>query len=84
MNDIIIYSRTLSKHLNHLHKIFELFRQKRVNLIFNKSFLNYLFVILLNHRINLFDIIIVKKIVIISLRFFVNLKNLNFFLKLID
>ena len=83
VDDIIVHSRTLSKHLTHLRQIFEFFRQKRVNLIFSKSFLNYSSIILLNQRVNSLDMIIVEKkiAIIISLRFLANLKDLKTFLK---
>ena len=45
INDMIVFSKTLLKHLNHLKKKFTLFRQKRINFNFKKSFLNYFFVI---------------------------------------
>ena len=46
INDMIVFSKTLSKHMNHLRKMFTLFRQRRINLNLKKSFLNYSFVIL--------------------------------------
>ena len=83
VDDIIVHSRTLSKHLTYLRQIFEFFRQKRVNLIFSKFFLNYSSIILFDQRVNSFDMIIIeKKIAIItSLRFSINLKNLKTFLR---
>ena len=83
INDIIVYSRTLSKHLIHLRKIFELFRRKRVNLIFKSFFLSYFFVVLLDQKIDSLDMTIIeKKIATITLlRFSTNLKNLKTFLK---
>ena len=47
INNIIVFSKMLLKHLNYLRKIFTLFRQKRINLNFKKLFLNYFSVILL-------------------------------------
>ena len=38
MNDIIIFSKILKKHIVYFKQIFQLFANKRVNLIFNKSF----------------------------------------------
>ena len=32
VDDIIIFSKTLEEHLEHLEKVFTLFRQKRVSL----------------------------------------------------
>ena len=48
MNDIIIFFKILDEYVKHLRQIFQLFQQKRVNLIFIKSFLNYSLIILLN------------------------------------
>ena len=86
VNDIIIYSRTLIEHVKHLQTIFQLFRDKRVNLTFTKFFLTYSFVILLKQRVNNLKISISTKkiVVIISLRFSHNLRDLKIFLKLID
>ena len=86
MNDIIIFSKILKKHIAHLKQIFQLFVSKRVNLIFNKSFLNYSFIMLFEQRVDNFDLSIsVEKItIIIFLRFSQSLKNLKHFLDLID
>ena len=86
VNDIVIFSHILKKHLQHLHQIFRLFQIKRINLTFTKFFLNYSFIILIDQRIdNLKLFIFVEKIAkIISLQFLKSFKNLNYFLKLID
>ena len=86
MNNIIIFSYILKKHLRYLQSIFELFQRKHVNLISIKLFLNYLSIILFNQHINNFDLFIfTKKIVVITLlRFSKNLKNLNYFLNFIE
>ena len=47
INNIIVFLKTLSEHLNHFGKMFIFFRQKRINLNFKKSFLGYSFVIFL-------------------------------------
>ena len=41
IDDIIIFSRTLAKHLKHLRIVFDLFKVKRVNLSSTKFFLAY-------------------------------------------
>ena len=86
VNNIIIYSRTLIEHVKYLQTIFQLFRDKRVNLTFTKFFLTYSFVILLKQRVNNLKMSISTKkiVVIISLRFSHNLRDLKFFLNLID
>ena len=85
VNDIIIYSRTLKKHLNHLIIIFQLFRDKRMSLTSIKFYVNYSSVILLNQRINNLNMFtFAKKIItIISLQFSYILRNLKIFLNLI-
>ena len=86
VNDIIIYSRTLKEHLNHLIIIFQLFRNKRVSLTLIKFYLNYSSMILLNQRVNSLSMFIfAKKIVaIISLRFSYILRDFEIFLNLIE
>ena len=86
VNDIIIYSRTLKEHLNHLIIIFQLFRNKRVNLTSTKFYLNYSSVILLSQRINNLNMFIFAKkiIAITSLRFSYILQDLEIFLNLIE
>ena len=75
VDDIIMHSRILIKHLKNLRQMFELFRLKKVNLTSIKCFLNFSLIILLNQKVNFFDIIIVKKkiIAIIVIRFSLNL-----------
>ena len=86
MNNIMIFSYILKKHLFYLQQIFELFQFKRVNLIFINFFLNYSSIILFNQRIDNFNLFtLTKKIVVITLlRFSKNLKNLNYFLNFIE
>ena len=66
--------------------MFDFFNDKRVNLTSIKSFLSYFFIILLNQRVdNLKLFIFEKKIVaIVSLQFSNFLKNLKYFLNLIE
>ena len=61
VNNIIIFSRTLQEHLSHLRQIFELFRSKRVSLSSIKSFIDYLFVILLGQRVDELDMFTSQK-----------------------
>ena len=86
MNNIIIFFKTFKKYMKHLRQIFRLFQQKRVSLIFIKSFLNYLFIILLNQRVdNLKLSTFEKKMIIITfLQFSTLLRDLKYFLDLID
>ena len=41
VNDIVIFSKTLEEHLNHLRQMFKLFIEKCVNLALIKFFLAY-------------------------------------------
>ena len=86
VNDIIIFLKTLHEHIEHLHQMFQFFKEKRVNLIFNKSFIDYSSIQFLNQKINSLNFIILKKKVatIATLKFLKSLNNLNYFLNLID
>jgi len=86
MNDIVIFSRTLEKHLKHLHVIFSLFRRLRICLTSTKSFLEYSFVSLLGQKIDDFELTIsAKKLVAISsFRFSQSLKKLKIYIELIE
>ena len=65
VNNTIIFFITFDEHVKYLRQIFRLFQQKCVNLTFIKSFLNYLFIILLNQRIDNLNLSISKEKVII-------------------
>ena len=86
VDNIIIYLRTLIEHVIHLIKIFDLFRVKRVNLAFIKSYLRYSLIILLNQKIDSLNMFISTKkiIVIIAFRFLNNLKKIDHFLDLTE
>ena len=86
VNDIIIHSQILKKHIVHLQILFQMFRVKRISLAIDKSFLFYSSITLLNQKINSLDMFIsVEKIVaIISFRFSFSLRNLKIFMKLTD
>ena len=76
VNDMIVFLKTLSKYLNHLRKMFTLFRQKRINLNFKKSFLNYFFVILFGQRVDSLSLFTFEKklAIITTLRFLKTLR----------
>jgi len=86
MNNIVIFSHTLKKHLKHLHVIFSLFRRLRVCLTSTKSFLKYSFVFLLKQKIDGFELTtLMKKLVIInSFRFSQSFKKLETYIELIE
>ena len=68
---MIIFSKTLLKHLNHFKKMFILFRQRKINLNLKKLFLNYFFVILFGQRIDFLNLFTFEKklVVIMTFRF---------------
>ena len=86
IDDIVVFSRILKKHLNHFRQIFQLLNSYGIRLLFKKSFLDYSIVVLLDQKIDVFDLIITanKLAVIINLKFFYILKNLKSYLSLID
>ena len=86
VNDIIIFSKILHEHIEHLRQMFQLFKEKRVNLTFNKSFIDYSSIQFLDQKINSLNFIISKEkvAIIATLKFFKSLNDLNYFLNLID
>ena len=59
VNDIMIFNKTLKKHVQHLHAMFNLLNFKRMTLSLKKSFLSYSIVIFLDQKIDVFDLIAV-------------------------
>ena len=86
VDDIVVFSRILKKHLDHLRQIFQLLNSYDIRLSPKKSFLNYSIVALLDQKIDAFDLTIAanKLTAIINLKFFYILKNLKSYLSLID
>ena len=66
--------------------MFNFFSDKRVNLTSIKLFLNYFFIILLKQRVDNLKLFIFEEkiVVIVSLQFLNFLKNLKYFLNLIE
>ena len=86
VNDIVVFSKTLEKHIEHLIKIFEFFRKMNIVLKFSKIYLEYFIVALFDQKIDNFEFIIVEKKlkVIFKLRFSVTLKQLKTYLNFIE
>ena len=86
VDDIIIFSKILHEHIKHLRQIFQLFIEKRISLTFNKSFIDYSFIQLLNQRVDSLNLTTSKKkiAIIATFKFLKSLNNLNHFLSLID
>ena len=77
VDDIVIFNKTLKKHLIHLREIFQLLNSYNIRLSFKKSFLKYFIVVLLKQKIDAFEFTIIadKLIAIVNLRFSYTLKN---------
>ena len=86
VNDIVVFSHILKKHISHLHVVFQLLDNYEINLSFKKFFLKYFIVNLLNQKIDAFDLTttIDKLKIIVKLNFLYTLKNLKIYLELID
>ena len=56
MNNIIIYSKTLNEHLQHLEEIFNSLSEKGICLFSRKSFLSYLTVQLLSQCVDTLEL----------------------------
>ena len=86
INDIIIFSKTLKKHRQHLIKIFDTLNVNNIIIKSQKIFINYSTVQLLNQKIDSFDLVIAKDKLktIVKLRFSKNLQQLKTYLKLIS
>ena len=84
MDDIIVFSKTLAEHVEHLRQIFQLFASRRVNLAPTKSFLGYPSIMLLGQRVDSLGLSTsAEKIAaIISLQFPQSLRDLEHFLGL--
>ena len=77
VNDILIFSNILKKHIAHLHVVFQLLNSYDITLFFKKSFFDYFIVILLKQKINVFDFTTTanKLEIIFKLNFFTFWKN---------
>ena len=86
VNDIVIYSTTLSKYLCHLQYVFDELIFKKICLFSEKFFLNYSLIQLLKQWVEALKLVTVKDklIVIINLEFSYILIQLKKYLNLID
>ena len=86
VNDVIIFNKILKKHVQHLTIIFSLFIKLRISLKFFKTYLSFFFVILFEKYIIVIILIIISKKlkIIFKFRFLITLKNLKYYLDLID
>ena len=86
VDNIVIFSTSLKKHLTHLRFIFSTFEKINIYLLSRKSFLNYSSVQLLNQKIDVLKLITTKeKLAIIANLFFSKtLAQLKKYLDLIE
>ena len=71
VNDIVIHSNILQKHLAHLTKIFNMLRVNNISIKFEKIFTDYFIVHLLDQKVDSLELITIeKKLKIISRLFF--------------
>ena len=84
VDDIIVFSRTLEEHVQHLRQLFQLLRKKRASLAPTKSFLSFPSVNLLDQRVDSLGMSTSEKKIkaITSLKFPSSLRNLEIFLGL--
>src|SRR5436190_14974726 len=85
INDIVIFSKTLENHLQHLNMIFSLFNRLEITFKRIKTHLYYSSIILLDQQVDDFDITFSKKQIMIlqDLSFSETLKDLKIYLDLI-
>ena len=86
VNDIIIFFKTTKKHVVHFRFVFDMLQTNNIFIKFNKTFLNYFNMTLLNQKMNFFDLFInVKKLkIIIKIQFFKILRSLETYFDFID
>ena len=86
IDDIVIYSKTLNDHIQHLHTIFSLLQSFNISLNSFKSFLNYFSMQLLKQKVNAFDLTTAtEKIkIIVKFEFFKTLKDFEIYLNFIE
>ena len=84
VDDIVVFSRTLKEHLDHLRQVFQLLNSYDIRLSLKKSFLGYSIVALLGQKVDAFGLTIAadKLAAIANLKFPYTLKDLEGYLGL--
>lgn len=84
VDNIVIFNKILKEHVEHLVKIFKLFKRMNIFIKPNKIYLGYSFVALLEQKMNNLKLITTKKKLeaIFKLRFSITLKLLKWYLEL--
>ncbi len=52
IDDVVVFSKTLEDHLNHLDKVFALFQKMNITLKAVKTYLEYLIIVLLDQKVD--------------------------------
>jgi hypothetical protein len=86
INDIVIFSKTLDKHLQHLIVLFDRLLSYNVILNLKKTFLEYSFIVLFEQVVDALELIIAneKLAIIANLIFSYILKKLEIYVDLTD
>ncbi len=86
INDVIVFSKTLKKHLEHFTQLFALFEKLNITLKTKKTYFDYLNISLLKQKIDNLDLITTenKLKTIVKLSFLKTLKNLKKYLSMIE
>ena len=86
IDNIIIYSKSLSEHFEHLRKIFEILKNNNISMNSKKAYIEYSSVNLLKQHVNFFDFAIdeQKLKAIAQFVFSIILKQFEIYLKLIE
>src|SRR5436190_10038214 len=86
IDNIIIFSKILQNHLQHLNTIFSLFNKLKIMLKEIKTHLEYSSIILLDQQVNDFSMTSLKKRIAVlqNLSFSETLKDLEIYLNLTD
>lgn len=84
VNDIVIFSKNLDEHLKHLRQIFDMLIVNNIFIKFEKTFVEYSTIHLLDQKVNSLDLTIVenKLRTIVNLRYLRSLQLLKIYLEL--
>ncbi len=82
IDDVIVFSKILEDHLDHLNKVFALFQKMNITLEAIKTYLEYLTIALLDQKIDSLELFTIEnKLKAITKMFFLKtLKNLKTYL----
>ncbi len=86
IDDVVVFSKTLEDHLEHLDKVFVLFQKMNITLKAVKTYLEYLTIVLLDQKVDSLDLFTAenKLKTIVKMSFFKTLKDLKTYLNAID